>query len=416
MNIDYAEENPLRYMGLYPVKPITLTQKIQEIYYMLSVGYVSIVAGARRSLIQFDKMVIGLGGSRDITADIMQDIYKSYWVPFCQLMDIHFTAISVCPYQLIRHNFKIGEKSTFTKIPVALEPNTFIIQPALNKNGEKKYNITILNKRKDDQPEIFYIQSPYRQGPLQKDCIVDSECGSLIDHWLWLKDQWKKHDIAVDNALNPKIWIQHQAKTFNATAMAETARYEDINKDENESGYLVEKEPTLLTESVNNTIIIPDGFMISPHQPHLADPSVLKIEEKTQKFNEYVDAGFRMHFQTINADTGGLHSRSQSATDEAKSSTGAKMAERVSELIYGVELVHAQIYPDYKSKIVVDIPVKSLVDNEMIVAMLDRNFISHDVACEEVSKISSIHESRFNKNNDAPKGKRAKMDTAPKRE
>jgi hypothetical protein len=161
---------------------------VNEIYLMMSHGYVRNVSDARMNLLQIDNMDIAyIDQPEYIPSELMRHIYKKFWVPFVADVYKHRTAIGVCPFIMREEVVEFNGEKRSSKIPVALPEHSFDISSYIDtETGRIQYSVNYHNLRelKNDE-DIYVIGSLYRRGPSPvNNLFVDSDAGSLVHDWM----------------------------------------------------------------------------------------------------------------------------------------------------------------------------------------------------------------------------------------
>lgn len=379
------------------------------IYNMFAHEYPAAVANARLSLIEFDNMKVDVTET-EMPSPIMEHVYSRFWTPFARDVGYNIMCIAATPFRFVNETFVFEGRSYTMTVPRALERGGYDVSTYEDENGEKAYNVLPVSGRNmkgiifgSDDP-IYVVDSKYRNGiSTYNQAIIDSDGGLLVDKWLETKDLRHSATKLVGLMTTPSIYIQkHQVTSFSDSAV-ENTRHGDLlglsresHVDGGSDVLPIGPAASITRNAVINTTLLPDGHILAPHQPARPDPRLLDYYNgKEAEFKELVDLVMKMHFQIIKADTGGLHSRSEAAVAEARSSTSAHVGELISDITSCVQTVFGLIYADRTVAVNVVLPCRSLATVDILWDMYANNMAPHNLVAEELAKMMNIDSSRL---------------------
>lgn len=379
------------------------------IFKMLSQEYPAAVMNARLALIEFDSMMIDVT-EEEVPSAVMKYVYGRYWNTFAREIGPSFIGISCMPFRFVNETFMFEGKTYTMTVPVALERGGFDVSTYEDETRQKAYcvfpvggNSRTLNLSiYDGKDPIYVVESKYRKGIATfNQSIIDSDGGLLIGKWLETNDLRVAATKLVGLMTTPPIYIQkHQVSAFSDSAV-ESARHSDLlglgnNGAGGADNMLIGPSAAISRNLEINTTLLPDGHILAPHQPPRPDPRLLDYyTNKEAEFKELVDLVMKMHFQIIKADTGGLHSRSEAAVAEARSSTSAHIGELVSDIISAIQTVFGLIYPDRISAVNVVLPCRALATVDILWDMYANEMAPHSLVAEELAKMMNIDKSKL---------------------
>ncbi len=372
-----------------------------DIFKMMSRGYVRAVSDARMNLLQFDKLeAIYLTGEKP--SSLMDYIHKRFWAPFLADAYRHRTSIGICVFRIVEAEFEVESQMRKERVPEALPEGSFEVTPTINQEtGNVEFSVSQISKFGARDDEVYVLHFIYKKGPSPYSDIIDSDAGILLEEWKKLGAYETKEAALWNGYLRPWMYCQRTVMPTNVQHTVESARSNDLLNPEfrpDESGFNGPSHPHIEFDERTGVAYVPIGHSLtkrSDDQPSVQLFEQIKYREK--QFHRLVDQTMSMSYQNIEADTGGLHSRSEAAVDEARASTTTTVSTIISDLSAAMQLVHSLIYSDSpEERIVVSIPSRSLVTFKNLYDMLDKDLISQQVAAEEAGKISAIHSSRMN--------------------
>jgi hypothetical protein len=381
---------------------------VDDIFDMMSSGYVNIVYSLRLSYIHIEKLQIAVTeGSKP--NDFLQNIIEKYYKKFIVDMLYMYSAIGVCPYILIKKYYNQDTEKLFVLVPIALEPKSFDISAKLDENHEKQFTVKfksdILNSSYTDleyksnknkkHPEIHILKSEYYKGPSAINPLeIDSEGGRIFKDNVKYNTKMKQIDKLFNDAINPIIWLQSE----NMGQLRPNETEQDIvakvgllihNKSINGN-----KDDSMKVEynHSNGTAIIPKHYIPSSYQPRI-EPHLLSTTELTKNYHEMVDLGFKMPLQNMKHDTAAFNSRNESSIDEDRAKQTANIGQLIAAITPSIQDVWFKIFA--VDKVHVSIPVRIITDMTTIFNLLKWKFIDRKIACEELLKIVGIDQSRL---------------------
>lgn len=383
------------------------------IFKMLSQEYPAAVMNARLALIEFDSMLIDVTED-EVPSAVMKYVYGRYWNTFAREIGPSFIGISCMPFRFVDETFMFEGKQYTMTVPVALERGGFDMYTYEDDTRQKAYCVYPIGGNTsrslnigyfvDNKDPIFVVESKYRKGiSTFNQSIIDSDGGLLIGKWLETNDLRNAATKLVGLMTTPPIYIQkHQVSAFSDSAV-ESARHTDLlnmsslsSNQHNAENMLIGPSASISRNLEINTTLLPDGHILAPHQPPRPDPRLLDYyTNKEAEFKELVDLVMKMHFQIIKADTGGLHSRSEAAVAEARSSTSAHIGELVSDIISAIQTVFGLIYPDRVSTVNVVLPCRALATVDILWDMYANEMAPHSLVAEELAKMMNIDKSKL---------------------
>lgn len=378
------------------------------IFTMLSQEYPAAVMNARLALIEFDSMLIDVTDD-EVPSDVMKYVYGRYWNTFAREIGPFFIGISCVPFRFVNETFVFEGKSYTMTVPVALERGGFNISAYEDENRRKAYSVYPFNGNSrslnlsmyDGKDPIYVLESKYRKGiSTYSQSSIDSDGGLLIGKWLETNELRLAASKLVGLMTTPPIYIQkHQVSAFSDSAV-ESARHTDLlglgSASSGADSLLIGPSASISRNLEINTTLLPEGHILAPHQPPRPDPRLLDYyTNKEAEFKELVDIVMKMHFQIIKADTGGLHSRSEAAVAEARSSTSAHIGELVADIVSAIQTVFGIIYPDRISAVNVVLPCRALATVDILWDMYANEMAPHSLVAEELAKMMNIDKSKL---------------------
>lgn len=376
---------------------------IQQITTMLAVGYVAILNKARKSHIQFDQMIIDPPKDGFTNSIIQNAVYKNFWREFSVDLSDNHTGIGLCPFQIIEEQITLddGDKIKI-KYPKPLTLGSYELLLTENDNNETCYSVFRTNTslfEQDTMSDIYIVHSIHRKGPNLNNSFIDSDCGILVHEWMQMCHLEKLRQNALETMVKPMMYIQYNTGSSNAMQnVIDNLRADAVQtvvegrNGTNDSS----TQNAIQFDYETNTATLPIGQIVAPTQPIIPTATLFEeINKREVQFKNHADLSFNMTVQNIMADTGGLHSRSESAVAESKATMSAGNTEHIGDIISSLQAVFNLIYPDQHEPVHVVIPTRSLADNKTIYELYDRGFINSSVAAEEAGKNASIHISRM---------------------
>lgn len=368
---------------------------------MMSQGYVKAVSDSRMNLLQFDRLeaVYPTGTKNTPLTDF---IHKRFWAPFLADAYRHRTSIGICVFKVTEVVFEFKSEKRTDRVPEALPEGSFDVTPYLDREtGHIRFCISRNDMSMPYEEDIYVLHFIYKKGPSPHTSVIDSDAGILLNDWKALRAYVEREDTLWELYLRPWIYSQRTVMPNNVQHVLESSRSNDLANPEfrpDAGGFNGPPHPQIEFDHKTKVAYVPIGHTLTKNTGDQPSVQLFEhIKHREKEFHRLVDQTMSMSYQNIEADTGGLHSRSEAAVDEARASTTTIVSTIISDLTSAMQLVHAMIHsakPD--DRITVTIPSRSLVTFKNIYEMLDRGLITHVVAAEEAGKISAIHASRMN--------------------